>query len=208
MKVKVCGMRDAGNIAETAALKPDYMGFIFYKPSPRNCFGMDSSIIASLPEGIDPVMVSVDMTEDEIIETAGHYGFHVLQLHGKEAPEMCENLRRRGFKVIKAIGMHSKGSLKEMQEYTGAIDLFLLDTHTTSKGGSGRKFDWSILNDYDFKEPFMLSGGIGPDDAETILSVRHPNFYGIDLNSRFESSPGIKNVPILHHFLHQLNKKY
>ena len=204
MKVKVCGMRDAGNIAEVAALKPDYMGFIFYKSSPRNCTGMDPSIPSSLPGGIEPVMVSVDMQEDEIIGIAERYGFHTVQLHGNESPDMCRNLRRRGLKVIKAIGMHSKESLKEMQGYAGAIDLFLLDTLTPSKGGSGRKFDWSILNLYSLREPFMLSGGIGPGDAEAILEVRHPKFEGVDLNSRFESSPGIKNAPLLQSFLSKL----
>ncbi|MDE6291979.1 MAG: phosphoribosylanthranilate isomerase, partial [Muribaculaceae bacterium] len=159
MKVKVCGMRDAGNTAEIAALKPDYMGFIFYKPSPRNCIGMDSSIIASLPEGVEPVMVSVDMQENEIIAIAGRYGFHTLQLHGNESPDICRKLRSHGFKVIKAIGMHTKESLKDMQKYAETIDMFLLDTFTPSKGGSGRKFDWNILADYNFRETFMLSGG-------------------------------------------------
>lgn len=206
MKVKICGMRDAQNIGEITALKPDYMGFIFYEPSPRNCIGLDSSIIASLPNEIEPVMVSVDMKEDEVVSIAERYGFRTLQLHGKESPETCSRLRSRGFKIIKAIGMHSAESLKSLKKYEGEVDLFLLDTFTQSKGGSGKKFDWNILYEYNLGEPFILSGGIGPNDAESILEVRHPKFDGIDLNSRFEHSPGIKDIQLLHRFLTEFNK--
>ncbi len=201
MKVKICGMRDAGNVAEVASLRPDYLGFIFYEPSPRNCIGIDTSVIASLPEGVEPVMVSVDKSEDEIISIACRYGFRILQLHGKESPEMCRSMRRKGFKVIKAMGMRSSDSLNKLRDYEGAVDILLLDTQTPSKGGSGKKFDWSILDSYTLKQPFMLSGGIGPDDAEAILSLKHPNFAGIDLNSRFEISPALKNATLLHQFM-------
>lgn len=206
MKVKICGMRDAQNIGEITALKPDYMGFIFYEPSPRNCIGLDSSIIASLPNEIEPVMVSVDMKEDEVVSIAERYGFRTLQLHGKESPEACSRLRSRGFKIIKAIGMHSAESLKSLKKYEGEVDLFLLDTFTQSKGGSGKKFNWNTLYEYNLGEPFILSGGIGPNDAESILEVRHPKFEGIDLNSRFEYSPGIKDIQLLQRFLTELNK--
>lgn len=201
MKVKVCGMKNAGNIAAIVSLKPDYLGFIFHNPSPRNCIGMDPAITTSQPKDVEPVMVSVDMTEDGLLTTAQQYGFRTMQLHGNEAPEMCRRLRSKGFRIIKAIGMHSTESLKSLQLYEGAVDMFLLDTFTPSKGGSGKKFDWSILDAYDMNEPFMLSGGIGPEDGESILAIRHPKFEGIDLNSRFESSPGIKNVTLLKNFL-------
>ncbi len=204
MKIKICGMKDTGNIAEIASLKPDYMGFIFYAPSPRNCIGIDPAVLTSLSEGINPVMVSVDMPEDEIISTANRYGFRTLQLHGNESPEMCRRLRDSGFKVIKAMGMHSEESIEELRKYEDSVDLLLLDTHTPTKGGSGKKFDWRILDAYDLQKPFMLSGGIGADDAEAILAVRHPKFEGIDLNSRFEISPGVKNKTLLNNFLSQL----
>lgn len=204
MKVKICGMRDAENIKEIAALKPNYLGFIFYKSSPRNCFGIDPAVIASLPESIKPVMVSVDMTENEVLEAAGRYGFSIAQLHGNESPDLCRHLRSKGIKIMKAIGIHSHESLETIKKYKGAVDLFLLDTGTPTKGGSGKKFNWDLLNEYNADEPFILSGGIGPEDAETILALRHPKFDGIDLNSRFETSPGIKNAPLLHRFLSSL----
>lgn len=201
MKVKVCGMKDAGNVEEIALLKPDYMGFIFHKPSPRNCIDMDPAITASLQKDIEPVMVSVDMTEDDLLTTALRYGFHTVQLHGNETPELCSNLRNKGFRVIKAFGICSSESLKALRHYEGSVDLFLLDTLTPSKGGSGKKFDWDILESYDLNEPFMLSGGVGPDDAEAILAIGHPKFEGIDVNSRFETSPGFKDATVLRNFL-------
>lgn len=206
MKVKICGMRDADNISKIASLKPDYMGFIFYKPSPRNCIGIDPVIIASLPNEIQPVMVSVDMTEAEVLDIAGRYGFRTVQLHGKESPDMCSHLRDSGLKVIKAMGVHTTESIAKLRAYEGAIDISLLDTPTPAKGGSGKKFDWGMLDAYDMNESFILSGGIGCDDAEAILALRHPKFIGIDLNSRFESSPGIKNAHLLNHFLTQIKK--
>lgn len=207
MKIKICGMRDADNITEIASLGPNYMGFIFYEPSPRNCIGIDPAIIASLPDGVEPVMVAVDMMEDEILTTATRYGFHTVQLHGKELPEMCSRLKDSGIKVIKAIGMHSSESLDLLKNYEGSVDFFLLDTFSTSKGGSGKKFDWSILDAYNLHEPFILSGGISPGDAEAILAFHHPKFEGIDLNSRFELSPGVKNPTLLYKFLTRLKNK-
>ncbi len=206
MKVKVCGMRDAENIAEVASFSPDYLGFIFYKPSPRCCEGLDQNVVASLPRGIEPVMVSVNMAEEEVKSIAKRYGFHTVQLHGNESPKMCNNLRNSGLTVIKAMGISSEESLKVLHKYAGAVDFFLLDTKTPSKGGSGKKFDWSILDAYNLEEPFMLSGGIGPEDAEAILTLSHPTFIGIDLNSRFEISPGIKNAPLLQEFLNKIHK--
>lgn len=194
-------MRDAGNIAAIASLKPDYMGFIFYKPSPRCCEGLDPETLRSLPEGVEPVMVSVDMTEAEVMATAQRYGFHTVQLHGHESPEMCFSLRSRGLHVVKAMGMRSAESIENLREFEGAVDAFLLDTLSAAKGGSGRKFDWTILDAYDLDEDFYLSGGIGPEDAGAILSLHHPKFKGIDLNSRFEISPGMKDPELLRRFL-------
>lgn len=204
MKIKVCGMRDAENIRDVGALHPDYMGFIFYARSPRCCLGIDSEIIRNLPKEIEPVMVTVDMNEDEILSVAERYGFKTVQLHGNETPEMCRRLKNRGFKVIKAMGMQSSESLSAMEEYRGAVDVFLLDTACAAKGGSGKKFDWNILDSYNMEEEFWLSGGIGPDDADAIRKVKHARFAGIDLNSRFETSPGIKDVALLSNFIRKL----
>ena len=206
MKVKVCGMKDAGNVASVASLKPDYMGFIFYKPSPRCCQPLDPAVVKSLPEGIEPVMVCVDMPEEEILKNVERYGFKTVQLHGHEEPELCFSLRSRGLKVVKALGMRSVESLDILRDFEGAVDLFLLDTMCATKGGSGRKFDWSILDAYDLDTDFWLSGGIGPQDGEAIRNIHHPHFKGIDLNSRFETAPGIKDADLLSTFFNVLNR--
>lgn len=207
MKVKICGMKDAENIAEIVSLKPDYLGFIFYKPSPRNCIGIDRAIITSLSDKVETVMVSVDMAEEEVLHIADRCCFRTVQLHGNESPQMCSKLRSSGLKVIKAMGIRSAESIDILRKYEETVDFFLLDTHTPSKGGSGKKFNWNILDAYNLNKPFLLSGGIGPDDADTILNLRHNKFAGIDLNSRFESAPGVKNSALLHQFLTNLNYK-
>ncbi|MDE6022596.1 MAG: phosphoribosylanthranilate isomerase, partial [Muribaculaceae bacterium] len=193
MKVKICGMRDAENVRSVASLKPDYFGFIFYAPSSRCCFGLDQEVIASISESIEPVMVTVDMDEVDIMRLADKYGFRIVQLHGGESSDMCWSLRNRGLKVIKALGLQSQDDLKTLERYEGAVDLFLFDTACATKGGSGKKFDWKILSSYNMDIDFMLSGGIGPEDADSLNNFTHPKFVGIDLNSRFESAPGLKD---------------
>lgn len=199
-------MRDAGNITEVAKLRPDFMGFIFFKHSPRCCEGINPKEIRKLPEEVKPVMVSVDMTEDEILRDVERYGFPIVQLHGHESPELCFSLRNRGLKVLKAMGMRSAESIENLKDFEGAVDAFLLDTLCPGKGGSGKKFDWGILDAYDLNEDFYLSGGIGPQDAEALLALSHPKFKGIDLNSRFETAPGIKDLALLRQFLGEIRR--
>lgn len=200
-------MRDAGNVREVMALSPDYMGFIFYERSPRCCIGISPVVVKGLPDTTTPVMVSVDMGEEEIMRLADLYGFCNLQLHGHETPELCFSLRNRGMRVIKAAGIRSSESLEVLREYEGAVDIFLLDTFCPDRGGSGRKFDWDILESYDLGVDFWLSGGIGPSDAGVIKTLRHPRFVGIDINSRFEISPGVKDAEKLRVFFNELKER-
>lgn len=204
LDIKVCGMKDPLNIREVAALAPDYMGFIFFDRSPRCCKGIGREAVASLPQGVTPVMVTVNMPFDEIVETAVSLGFPVLQLHGDEAPGDCRRLRERGFEVWKAIPVASAGSLKAMEKYVGCVDRFLLDTSSSSRGGTGKKFDWALLDSYGYPVDFMLSGGIGEDDCGEISGLGHPRLSGIDLNSRFETAPGIKDARRLSRFISRI----
>lgn len=207
MKIKVCGMRDAANVAEVASLGPDYMGFIFYPHSPRFCGGIDPEIVRGLPEGVTPVAVTVNMPEEEILGLARIYGFRTFQLHGEESPEKCRRLRDMGYTVIKAVSVKSGESFSRFRKYEGAVDYLLIDTPTSSRGGSGLKFDWSLLEGYDLDIPFILSGGIAPGDGPEILSLSHPLMAGIDINSRFETAPALKSASLLRNFFNELSSK-
>lgn len=198
LKIKVCGMRQPDNITEVAALQPDYMGFIFYEQSPRYAGALDP---CALPSTIRRVGVFVNAPLPEIIAIAKHYGLRTLQLHGSEPPELCETLRIKGYEVIKAFGIAAADDFAQTVPYEENCDLFLFDTRTPDYGGSGRRFNWTILNLYNGNTPFFLSGGISAADADELLKINHSKLYGIDLNSRFETEAGIKDAGSLERFI-------
>lgn len=205
MLIKVCGMREPDNIREVAALQPDMMGFIFYPGSPRYAGGMDPRVMDVLPEHIRRVGVFVNERYDCILSSVERYCMDSVQLHGKETPELCHRLREQGLKVIKAIGIGNREDFREACKYAECCDWLLFDTLSSQYGGTGYGFDWEILGEYQEKSPFLLSGGIGPDSTEAIRKIGHPCFVGIDLNSRFETSPAQKDLSLLTGFLEQLN---
>lgn len=199
--VKVCGMRDAANVGEIAFLHPNFMGFIYYDPSPRHIGDMPCEVLEKLPAGVMPVLVTVDMEENDLLSLVQKYGFRHVQLHGDESPEECMRLRSKGLFVMKALQMRDKESAAGMNEYAGAVDMLVLDTASSGKGGSGKKFDWSILEDIDPPADFLLSGGISPEDADAVRSFHHPRCVGVDINSRFETTPGIKSKSLVKDFI-------
>ncbi len=198
--VKICGMKQPDNIAAVAALQPDLMGFIFYPKSPRYAEPLDVDCLNSLPKSIRKIAVFVNETLENILSVVYKYNFDGVQLHGTENVADCKVLREAGLLVIKAFSIADATNFKVTPTYEGVCDYFLFDTKTDAYGGSGVKFDWSILNEYKGETPFLLSGGIAVDDAEAILKIEHPRFAGIDLNSKFEVSPGLKNVELLKGF--------
>jgi len=203
LKLKICGMRDPDNISQVAALKPDYLGFIFYPKSPRFVETLALDLVENLRyQSIDAVAVTVNMTFDSILQLVDKYGFTHVQLHGSETPETCLSLKARGLTVLKAFSIAEPSDLEAVNAYTSCCDYFLFDTKTPSFGGSGNAFDWNILKNYSGETPFFLSGGIGPEDALRIRSFKHPLFSGVDLNSRFEIHPAWKNPELLHSFIH------
>jgi phosphoribosylanthranilate isomerase len=199
--VKVCGMRDAENIREVEALGIDMMGFIFYPKSSRYV----SERPVYLPQKCKRVGVFVDEDIENIIKIADDYALDFIQLHGHESAEYIRALRFQvsgfRFQVIKAFNIATKEDLDATAPYEGLVDYFLFDTKGPSVGGNGEKFDWSMLKDYTGFTPFLLSGGIGPDDAERVKAFHHHKCIGIDLNSRFEIEPGIKDITKLKTFL-------
>lgn len=206
MMIKVCGMREPENISQVASLTPMLMGFIFHPQSPRDASSLDPSVVKSLPRFIRPVAVFVDRTEDEIIATTQRYGIKIIQLHGDESPSLCKALRDKGYIVFKAVNIASPDDFDKVEAYKDCCDLFLFDTKTALRGGSGQKFDWSLLDCYTLDVPFLLSGGIGPDDVDAIIQAMRPGMAGIDINSRFETEPGHKDISKLINFILSLRK--
>lgn len=212
-------MRDADNIRDISALGVDMIGLIFYPPSPRYVqqFSSGAGIIPDYaPDmGKTPLRVGVfvDDMPQNIVTRVYNYKLDYIQLHGNEPRETLENLRatiapdiKPKIKIIKAISVSSAEDIKKYKEYVGAADLFLFDTKCKTVGGSGEQFDWQVLQAYDGDVPFLLSGGIGPEDAERIKNFHHPKCIGIDLNSKFEIEPALKDVEKLKQFLVKVKK--
>jgi len=204
MKIKICGMKFPENIRAVAALKPDFMGFIFYPKSPRYAEPLDSAALSALPVSIKKIGVFVNENLENILTFVYKYKLDGVQLHGTELVEMCKELRKTGLMVIKAFPIAEAYNFRVTRPYEGVCDYFLFDTKTDAYGGSGVKFNWKMLDEYVGETLFLLSGGIAPDDAEAILKIIHPKFAGIDLNSKFEVKPGLKDVALLRNFLDQL----
>ena len=190
-------MTDAENIREVEQLNPSMMGFIFYEKSPRYCQVKPSY----LPTSAKHVGVFVDADITYIKNQMFDFQLDYVQLHGNETPAFCQELKATGIGVIKAIGMSCEADLWVAEAYINMCDYLLFDTKTPKQGGSGKQFNWNLLSAYKGPTPFLLSGGIGPEDAEKLQQFHHPMLAGYDLNSKFESSPGIKNVPKLKAFL-------
>lgn len=202
--VKICGMKIPENIRAVAALQPDFMGFIFYPKSPRYAEPLDIATLNALPKSIKKIGVFVNEDLEDILTIATKYDLDGVQLHGTELVEMCKELRKAKFIVIKAFPVAEAYNFKVTKAYEGTCDFFLFDTKTDAYGGSGVKFNWAMLNEYVGETPFLLSGGIAADDAEAILKIEHPKLAGIDLNSKFEVKPGLKNVELLSGFLKEI----
>lgn len=198
--IKVCGMRDAGNIRAVESLGIDLMGFIFYPRSPRHVREKP----AYLPSGCGRVGVFVDETLETTMRTAREFGLDYIQLHGGETVDYCASVAAAGYRVIKAFSVSGGEDMLPAERYGGICDLFLFDTKTELRGGSGNRFDWEILARYTGNTPFLLSGGIGTDSAEAVKAFRHPAFAGIDINSCFETTPGTKNVGKIQAFLENI----
>lgn len=201
MKIKVCGMREKDNIAGLVSLQPDYMGFIFWEPSKRYC----TDIPKDIPKHIKKVGVFVDETTEEIISKIETFGLDFIQLHGKESPEQCAALKLY-CEVIKAFSVGSHFDFTTVSPYQGHCTYFLFDTKGRLPGGNGTAFDWAMLKNYNLNTPFFLSGGIGLGHMKAIAEIRKLNLsiHALDINSKFESEPGVKRLDDIKTFKKQL----
>lgn len=195
MKVKVCGLRDADNLKEIAALGPDFVGFIFYDQSPRFVGEeLDEEVVKSLPRPIRKVGVFVNASPEFILRTVKKYDFQYVQLHGNETPDFCRSLRNRGINIIKAFRVDELFNFSMLNNYKAQCDFFLFDAKGDQLGGNGHTFDWSILSRYDNEKPFFISGGIGLDNLDQLTALKGMKLYGVDVNSQVETAPGVKDV--------------
>ncbi len=203
MIIKVCGMRDPVNIKDVEELGVDWQGFIFWPSSSRYV----SEKPAYLPTKTKRVGVFVDANIEEVLATAEKYALDIIQLHGDERPDYCQWLKANSQQqLIKAFNIATAEDLQQTKPYEGLVDYFLFDTKAKMVGGNGTQFDWSVLSAYRGNTPFLLSGGIGPDDAEKVRNFHHPQLAGIDLNSRFELSPALKDIEKLKQFITEHNE--
>jgi phosphoribosylanthranilate isomerase len=197
-------MRNHANILEVTDLKPDLLGFIFYRNSKRFVGdNFNPEIIHALKHNIKTVGVFVNELPEIILEKLMLYKFDFIQLHGTESPEYCHEINKK-CKILKSFGIHDKFDWSALDAYISVCDYFLFDTSTKEYGGSGMKFNWHLLENYHFAKPIFLSGGIGPDDVEKIKELQIPNLAGIDINSKFETEPGLKNAGLLKTFINNL----
>lgn len=203
MNIKVCGITQLKQLQQLDGLNIDFAGFIFQKESPRYMVGkISKEEMQATDFDVKKVGVFVNAEYDEIMEMVDDYGLDVVQLHGDETPELCEQLSE-DVEVIKAFSIGDtvgENSIDEMvADYDEVCDYYLFDTASKDgkAGGTGLQFDWNLISKSKIEKPFFLSGGIGLDDAAKIKSFKHPDYFGIDVNSKIEKSPGVKDMALL-----------
>lgn len=182
----------------------DYAGFIFYEKSKRFVEGKLGPQIIKAAKGVKKVGVFVNAHEKYILQKVKEYGLDMLQLHGEESPEFCKKLKKQ-IPVIKAFKIKGKTDIAETERYSGCCNYFLFDTAGKLYGGNGKLFNWKLLDNYNGNTPFFLSGGIGLEEVEELKKFKHPSWVAIDVNSKFEDAPGVKNIKKLKQFLWDLN---
>ena len=207
LKIKVCGLRDPENVEQVCGLQPDFVGYIFFGGS-RRYVGEDPdpSIFRMAQKGTGKVGVFVNETSSAVKRIFESCHLDLVQLHGDESPAYCSSLVEAGIPVIKAIDPCSIYNNENIADYVQLVRYLLFDTPGEGHGGTGRKFNWDLLDEFSIPVPFLLSGGIGPLDGAGIAGIGHDWLFGIDVNSRFEISPGIKDVELLKSFIREIRK--
>ncbi|NNE30683.1 MAG: phosphoribosylanthranilate isomerase [Saprospiraceae bacterium] len=212
MIIKVCGMIEAQNVRSLIPLGIDWVGFIFYEPSKRYV-EKDLEKIEYLKNaggytaGLERVGVFVNESFETILEKVKEYHLTYVQLHGDENSQLCDQLQKAGLGVIKAFSVDENFEFRNIVSFEFVCDYFLFDTKGKDPGGNGISFDWTLLKKYHGRVPFLLSGGIGPDAVDEVAEFYHPAFAGIDLNSKFEIEPGLKDLEKIRTFITDLSKK-
>ncbi|TAG58659.1 MAG: phosphoribosylanthranilate isomerase [Runella slithyformis] len=194
MKLKVCGMRDADNLAALVELKPEFIGFIFYDKSPRFVGDMDEAVARAVPKSIKKVGVFVNATPEYVVRMTKKYELQFAQLHGQETPDFCRQLKMRGVNIIKAFAIDESFNFTSLNNFKPHTDFFLFDTKGAQPGGNGEVFDWNLLRRYDNDKPFFLSGGLSLQNIDLVSELEGMKVYGLDINSKFETAPAQKDI--------------
>jgi phosphoribosylanthranilate isomerase len=200
LKIKVCGMREPENIRQLVKLKPDYIGFILF-PGSKRYVGDNYILEADIPKRIQRVGVFVNAVIRDVVHWKNRLELDLVQLHGSEPPEYCQEMHDIGLKIIKSFGIDKNFDFSALDGFEHSCDYFLFDTHSPLYGGTGQKFDWSVLQNYSLDKPVFLSGGIGPNDVPSLKDSSLNKLFAIDINSRFEVSSGFKDINLLSEFL-------
>jgi len=201
-------MRDPENSSGVVAISPDYLGFIFYPKSKRFVgFKPSPEVLSIVSDSVKKVGVFVDEAPEKVLETVQNWNLDVVQLHGYETPEYCQQIQDLGITIFKAFSVDDQFDFEILNAYSGVCDYFLFDTKSQLPGGTGQKFNWQLLENYKGNVPFFLSGGIGPEDIDAISQFSHPKLFGIDINSGFEISPALKDVVKVRNFISGIRSK-
>ena len=198
-------MRDASNIRDLVKVHPDYIGFIFYSGSERFVGDdFDLGILDYLPESIKRVGVFVKAGRNYILEKTDTFQLSLIQLHGGESSAFCRELSNTGIPIIKVFSINEEFNFNSINPFKPFCKYFMFDTECKTYGGSSRKFDWDSLSQYDNEKPVFLSGGIGPGDADSIKELNNLNIHAVDINSRFEKEPGLKDISKIAKFIKKI----
>ena len=204
MRLKVCGMRELENISALSELDPNYIGFIFWSESSR----FVDKKTPLLDKKIIKTGVFVDATFDYILAKIKDHQLDAVQLHGHESFSYCKVIKDYGLKVIKSFSIKNTFDFNTLEDYENSCDYYLFDTKGKLPGGNGFTFDWKILNEYPSQKPFFLSGGIGVDNLNEIKKLVKTKLpiHAIDVNSKFETAPGNKNIELLKKFKKEIDE--
>jgi len=210
MHIKVCGITSVDQLQALQEIGVDYAGFIFYERSPRYLakHKLTAKVIADAGLEIKRIGVFVNEVEEKIIEAVDEWGLTMVQLHGEESPAFCEKISNH-VKTIKAFRVNEMESLSyKVSAYQDAVEYFLFDAMGEQYGGTGKQFNWELIKEAHIQKPFFLSGGIGPDDASSVLNLSHVNpfCHAVDVNSRFEIEPGVKNMVLVRQFVDSIKQ--
>lgn len=205
MIIKVCGMSNPADIRAVEAAGADWIGLIFYSKSKRF---YDGRMPIASTSRLKRVGVFVNEDIDTLIRLCQKHDLDIVQLHGEESPDYCQAVKNKGWKVIKSFGIDGAKPFpsKLISHYEECVDYFLFDTHTAEYGGSGKRFDWSVLVHYIGKVPFLLSGGIDLPDTTMLRTFHHPQCVGVDINSRFETAPALKDTEKIKQFIQNIRQ--